>query len=104
MISLSMTFLVSDTTTQVQDGQNRSASDLHESQQSPKTVCNHYFKRVAISFFLLYLSFSDCLSISDLVVVREAAWGARNEWYDIGLSLGVSADDLDEIDNDHPRN
>ena len=52
----------------------------------------------------MYLSFSDCLSISDLVVVREAAWEARNEWYDIGLGLGVSADDLDEIKEDNPRN
>ena len=53
---------------------------------------------------LLYLSLSDCLSIGDLAVVREAAWEARNEWYDIGLGLGVSADDLDEIKEDNLRN
>ena len=52
---------------------------------------------------LLYypLSISDHLGISDLVKVQKAVWEARADWYDIGLGLTISADDLDAIQNDH---
>ena len=40
------------------------------------------------------------LGISDLVKVQEAVWEARADWYDIGLGLTISADDLDAIKRD----
>ena len=46
---------------------------------------------------------SDCLSISDLVDVVEAAWDARTKWYDIGLGLRVSPIALDVIKDNNSR-
>ena len=42
--------------------------------------------------------FSDCLSIDNLRDVLKAVWGARVKWYDIGLELCISPDNLDVID------
>jgi hypothetical protein len=37
------------------------------------------------------------LTINDLAVVQSKAWNARSKWYNIGLQLGLKADDLDCI-------
>ena len=37
------------------------------------------------------------LTIDDLVVVQLKVWSARHKWYNIGLQLGLKADDLDCI-------
>ena len=49
---------------------------------------------------IILLSVSDCLTIDDLSDVMVAAWEARVEWYNIGLSLRISPDDLDTIQKD----
>ena len=45
------------------------------------------------------------LTTSDLSKVRNEVFSAAAKWYDIGLELGVSADDLDTIKkaNDDPK-
>ena len=45
-----------------------------------------------------YLFFAGKLTIHDLGDVLEAAWKARVKWYNIGLKLGISADNLDSIE------
>ena len=42
------------------------------------------------------------LNINHLYNVQVAIWDARVKWYNIGLGLGLSADTLDAIANDHP--
>jgi hypothetical protein len=37
------------------------------------------------------------LTADDLAVVQSKAWNARSKWYNIGLQLGLKADDLDCI-------
>jgi hypothetical protein len=37
------------------------------------------------------------LTIADLAAVQSKAWSARRKWYNIGLQLGLKADDLDCI-------
>lgn len=41
------------------------------------------------------------LCINDLVDVQNVTWEARKDWYDIGLGLHISPDDLDTIQEDH---
>ena len=45
------------------------------------------------------------LNTSDLSKVRNEALSAAAKWYDIGLELGMTADDLDVIQkaNDNPK-
>ena len=38
-----------------------------------------------------------CLSVKDLLSIYKALKGARNDWYFMGLELGLSAADLDSI-------
>ena len=47
---------------------------------------------------------TDRLTIDDLREVCNAVWAARNKWYDIGIQLGLKATDLDEIEENYPRN
>ena len=44
---------------------------------------------------------SQCLTIDNLNDVMVSAWEARVEWYNIGLDLLISPDDLDTINADH---
>ena len=37
------------------------------------------------------------LTSRDLTKVQQVAWGARSQWYNIGLNLGIDSDTLDEI-------
>ena len=37
------------------------------------------------------------LTVDDLAAVQSKAWSARHKWYNIGLQLGLKADDLDCI-------
>ena len=41
------------------------------------------------------------LTIDDLAAVHSKAWRARSKWYNIGLQLGLTADDLDCIRMDY---
>ena len=46
--------------------------------------------------------YSGALNITHLHDIQVAIWDARPKWYNIGLGLGLSADTLDAIVNDHP--
>ena len=50
-------------------------------------------------FFFLFPGF---LNINDLHNVQVSIWDAIAKWYYIGLGLGLSADTLDVIANNHP--
>ena len=53
-----------------------------------------YVSRVRMSSCI---SRTQNLTISSLALVQSRAWRAREKWYNIGLQLGISADDLDCI-------
>jgi predicted GTPase len=42
------------------------------------------------------------LTVDDLAAVQSKAWRARHKWYNIGLELGLKADDLDCIQMSDP--
>ena len=39
----------------------------------------------------------------DLFELLDKTWKARAEWYNIGLGLKISENDLDVIDKDNPK-
>ena len=45
-----------------------------------------------------------CLSVKDLLSIYKALKGARNDWYFMGLELGLSAADLDSIKTESRNN
>ena len=51
-----------------------------------------------------FLTLSGKLSITDLQDVLSRTWDARAKWYNIGLELGISANNLDPLNKDHQGN
>ena len=62
-----------------------------------RLVCNYVIAFIICKFEQNVFLFSDCLSINNLCEVKRAVWEARVKWYDIGLELRVSPDNLDVI-------
>ena len=52
----------------------------------------------------IYLSPTGHLTINDLRIVQSALWEARPKWYNLGLQLDITADDLDVIKGKNLQN
>ena len=46
---------------------------------------------------MLFPGIVDILKFRDLSAIQKTTWGARSQWYNVGLELGISADTLDAI-------
>jgi hypothetical protein len=49
------------------------------------------------------LAATKTLHRSDLAKVKRTIWAARSKWYDLGLELGITSDDLDTIEGDYKK-
>ena len=45
-----------------------------------------------------YVSYPEILRMTEFAAVQNAVWPARSQYYNLGIALKVSADDLDAIE------